>query len=73
MKICPDLVPLETNPDKYRTYHARIMNILKRYSDDVIPRSIDEAVVDLTSYKNIYPDVVAVAKTNKKRYFRRSR
>ena len=42
------------------------MNILKRYSDDVIPRSIDEAVVDLTSYKNIYPDVVAVAKQIKK-------
>ncbi len=66
MKICPDLVPLETNPDKYRTFHARIMNILKRYSDDVIPRSIDEAVVDLTSYKNIYPDVVEVAKKIKK-------
>ncbi len=62
MKICPDLVPLETNPDKYRTYHLRIMNILKRYSDDVIPRSIDEAVVDLSSYKNIYPDMVEVAK-----------
>jgi DNA polymerase-4 len=66
MKICPDLVPLETNPEKYRTYHARIMKILKRYSEDVIPRSIDEAVVDLTSYKNIYPDVVAVAKQIKK-------
>ncbi|HRH57879.1 MAG TPA: DNA polymerase IV [Chitinophagales bacterium] len=66
MKLCPDLVPLETNPDKYRTYHARIMKILKRYSDDVIPRSIDEAVVDLTSYKNIYPDVVEVAKQIKK-------
>ena len=66
MKLCPDLVPLETNPDKYRTFHARIMKILKRYSDDVIPRSIDEAVVDLTSYKNIYPDVVAVAKQIKK-------
>lgn len=66
MKLCPDLVPLETNPDKYRTFHARIMKILKRYSDNVIPRSIDEAVVDLSSYKNIYPDVVAVAKQIKK-------
>lgn len=62
IRICPELVPLETNPDKYRTFHLRIMHILKRYSDDVIPRSIDEAVVDLTSYKNIYPDVVEVAK-----------
>lgn len=62
MKICPDLVPLETNPEKYRTYHARIMSILKRYSEDVLPKSIDEAIVDLTSYKNIHPDVVKVAK-----------
>jgi len=62
MKICPDLVPLETNPDKYRTFHARIMKVLKRYSEEVIPRSIDEAVMDLSSYKNIYPDVVEVAK-----------
>ncbi len=62
MRICPELVPLETNPDKYRTFHARIMNVLKKYADDVIPRSIDEAVMDLSSYKNIYPDVVDVAK-----------
>lgn len=66
IKICPDLVPLETNPEKYRTFHARIMSILKRYSDDVLPKSIDEAVVDLTSYKNIHPDVVQVAKEIKK-------
>ncbi len=62
IRICPDLVPLETNPDKYRTYHARIMTILKKYSEDVLPKSIDEAVVDLTSYKTIYPDVTDVAK-----------
>ena len=66
IKICPELVPLETNPEKYRTFHARIMSILKRYSDDVLPKSIDEAIVDLTSYKNIHPDVVKVAKEIKK-------
>ena len=66
MKICPELVPLETNPEKYRTFHARIMTILKRYSEDVLPKSIDEAVVDLSSYKNIYPDVVKIAKEIKK-------
>jgi DNA polymerase-4 len=66
IKICPELIPLETNPEKYRTFHARIMNILKRYSDDVLPKSIDEAVVDLSSYKNIHPDVVKVATEIKK-------
>ena len=62
IKICPELVPLETDPDKYRTFHSRIIHILKRYSDDVIPKSIDEAIVDLSSYKKIHPDVVEVAK-----------
>ena len=66
IRVCPELVPLETDPDKYRTFHSRIINILKRYSEDVMPKSIDEAVVDLTSYKNIHPDVVKVAKAIKK-------
>ncbi|QQR98980.1 MAG: DNA polymerase IV [Sphingobacteriales bacterium] len=61
IKICPDLVPLETNPNKYRSYHIKIMNVLRQYADDVVPRSIDEAVVDLSNYKRIYPDMVAVA------------
>lgn len=61
IKICPDLVPLETNPSKYRSYHIKIMNVLRQYADDVIPKSIDEAIVDLSNYKRIYPDVVAIA------------
>ncbi|HQO89401.1 MAG TPA: hypothetical protein PKX72_05715 [Chitinophagales bacterium] len=66
IRICPDLVPLETNPDKYRTFHTRFIQVLKKYSEDVLPKSIDEAVVDLSSYKNIYPDVVEVARMIKK-------
>jgi DNA polymerase-4 len=62
MLICPDLVPLETNPKRYRDFHVKIINILRRYSNDVIPRSIDEAVVDLHHYKLVHKDVVEVAK-----------
>lgn len=61
MQICPDLVPLETNPEKYRSFHVKIMNVLRKYSNEVIPKSIDEAVVDLTTYKKVYPDPIAVA------------
>jgi DNA polymerase-4 len=61
IKICPDLVPLETNPNKYRSYHVKIMNVLRQYADDVIPKSIDEAIVDLSHYQKIYPDVELVA------------
>jgi len=62
IKICPDLVPLETHPNRYREYHKKIMNVLRKYSDDVIPKSIDEAVVNFGSYKLVHKDLVEVAK-----------
>lgn len=62
MKICPDLVPLETHPKRYREFHVRIIQVLKKYSNDVIPRSIDEAVVNLHGYQNIYNHPFEVAK-----------
>lgn len=66
IKICPDLVPLETNPNRYREYHVKIIQILKKYSDDVIPKSIDEAIVNLTSYKLIYKNPTLLAHTIKR-------
>ncbi|MFN0275019.1 MAG: hypothetical protein ACKVPJ_04685 [Chitinophagales bacterium] len=62
MKICPELVPLETHPTRYREFHVKIMEVLKKYSDNVIPKSIDEAIVNLNGYDLIYKDTVAVAK-----------
>lgn len=56
MALCPDLVPLETHPDRYREFHIKIMKVLKRYSEHVIPKSIDEAIIDITSYKLVYKD-----------------
>jgi DNA polymerase-4 len=59
--ICPDLVPIETHPDRYRDYHVKVIAVLKQFSDDVIPKSIDEAVVDLTNYQLVYKDMRQVA------------
>jgi len=61
MKLCPELIPLESNPNRYRQYHTKIINILKRYCPEVIPKSIDEAIVNLTNYKMVYPDTVFIA------------
>lgn len=64
VKACPDLIPLETNPNRYREFHQKIIGVLKRFSDDVLPRSIDEAVVDLRRFRYVYKtdaDVVRVA------------
>lgn len=62
MVLCPDLVPLETNPARYRSYHVKIINVLKKYSQDVIPKSIDEAVVNLNGYHKMYGSPVEVAR-----------
>ena len=62
MRLCPDLVPLETRPERYRAFHIRIMEVLRRYAEEVIPKSIDEAVIDLRSYQLVYPDPMALAR-----------
>jgi DNA polymerase IV len=61
MQLCPQLVPLETNPERYRQFHVKIMAVLKKYSNDVFPKSIDEAVVNLSEYELIHKDVLQVA------------
>jgi len=66
IKVCPDLVPLETHPVRYREFHVKIMEVLRKYCDDVIPKSIDEAIMNLTSYRNIYKDHDALAHQIKK-------
>ena len=61
MTLCPDLVPIETHPSRYREYHVRIIEVLRTFSDDVVPKSIDEAVVDLTNYQLVYKDMQKTA------------
>ncbi len=50
IQICPDLVPLETHPQRYREIHKKIIRVLKKYSDEVIPKSIDEAIVNFNRH-----------------------
>jgi DNA polymerase-4 len=59
MAVCPDLVPLESNPTRYREYHTKIINILREYSMDVVAKSIDEAIINLGHYNHLDPVTVA--------------
>lgn len=61
IQLCPDLVPLETHPVRYREFHVKFINVLKKYSDDVVPKSIDEAIVNFKAYGLVYNDLVEVA------------
>ncbi len=59
MVVCPDLVPVESNPARYRGYHTKIINILKEHCKDVVPKSIDEAIINLTYHEGTDPLAIA--------------
>jgi DNA polymerase-4 len=59
MEACPDLVPLESNPARYRGYHTKIINVLKEHCLDVVPKSIDEAIINLTHHDGADPLTIA--------------
>nr|WP_262915654.1 hypothetical protein [Niabella ginsengisoli] len=61
--LCPDFQMVPTRPYHYRRIHVQIMTILRNYcGEDVFPKSIDEAVINLTNHKYIYKDVLHLAK-----------
>jgi len=60
--LCPQIIPVTTHPLWYRQVHIDVMEILHRYCDDVIVRSIDEAVVNFASYRLVYKDLAPIAK-----------
>jgi len=59
--LCPSIIPVTTHPAWYRQIHVDIMAILRSYCDDVIAKSIDEAVINFTSYRLVYKDLPAIA------------
>lgn len=61
-ELCPAIVPVLARPPRYRDYHVRILKVLNDYCDDVLARSIDEALLNLTSYRLIYHDFEALAR-----------
>ncbi|MEI6691032.1 MAG: hypothetical protein WCL07_04795 [bacterium] len=46
--ICSSLIVLEPDPNKYRHVHDCLRQLLDQYSPVVIPKSIDEFIVDLS-------------------------
>ncbi len=67
MKHHPNFITLPTNPDLYRQFHIKIMKVLQSFSEDVVPKSIDEAVVNFAGYHLVYKDLEQVAKDIKKK------
>ena len=53
-RICPDLVVIESDYEKYSMFSVRMFEILRSFSPVVEEYSIDEAFVDLTGLRRIY-------------------
>ncbi|MFI5270515.1 MAG: hypothetical protein ACHQT9_00530 [Candidatus Saccharimonadales bacterium] len=45
-RLCPDLIVMMPDPDKYFDAHKRFKEVLLNYTDEVTPKSIDEFVVN---------------------------
>lgn len=62
--LCPHLKSVHANPVYYRKVHMGVMKVLRTYclAQEVIPKSIDEAAMNMTSYRLVYKDMKALAR-----------
>ncbi len=66
--LYPDLIVRAPDPPKYRFVHQQFSKIFRDFSPDVVPKSIDEAVIDFTSTTLLYKqDLTEIAKQIKRR------
>lgn len=47
-QLCPGIIIMSPDPAKYREAHRRFKELLLEYTSDVLPKSIDEFVLDLS-------------------------
>ena len=67
-KICPEMVFLMPDPDKYFFVNAQLYALLYQYTNDLVPLSIDEFVIDFArSRKILNRPLVDVAQEIKQR------
>lgn len=62
-----DVIVLMSDPEKYRDVHTKFKTIFMDYSDYVIPKSIDEAIIDFRGMERLTLDYVIIAKEIKRR------
>ena len=47
-EMCPGIIIMTPDPAKYREAHRRFKELMLEYTSDVVPKSIDEFVLDLS-------------------------
>jgi DNA polymerase IV len=61
-RLCPDLIFVRHNFERYTEVSSLVFNILKEYSDLVEPLSIDEAFIDVTDDRKKIGSATVIAK-----------
>lgn len=51
--ICPSVIVKMPDPPKYRAIYTKFNKIFREYSPDVVPKSIDEAVINFAPVESI--------------------
>ena len=59
-RICPDLVLLPPDFDRYTTVSRQVMAIFRRYTPTVEPLSLDEAFLDVSGSERLFGDAVEI-------------
>jgi len=64
LSLCPQLIVLPSDSDKYRFVHSRLRQLLSIYTPSLVPKSIDEFILDFkgTQYSNLF-DLSRIIKT----------
>lgn len=65
--ICPKLIILQPDAEKYREVHCRFRELLSVYSPKITPKSIDEFVLDLSGTPAFRKGLLIVAQEIKER------
>lgn len=61
-RICPDLVVLPPDFDKYTAVSKEIMAIFRRYTPIVEPLSLDEAFLDVAGSERLFGDAIEIGR-----------
>lgn len=65
--LCPRLIVLPTDPEKYRFLNHQLTKLLSYYTADFLIKSIDELVLDLSHSPYIYKGIVKLGQEIKMR------
>jgi DNA polymerase-4 len=69
IKLCPELIFVKTNFERYTAISKQIRRIFLDYTDLVEPLSLDEAYLDVTENKKGLPSATLIAEEIRQRIF----